>query len=422
MSSAIPSAAVVALLFCAAAIALSRFEIALVSLPLIVCVALAWQRRPTDNDASVITAELAGQTDDAKLRYDIRIDPPDHGDLAQLRIVILDNPIGEFTVDARGATVPGTVPIVHSGPQDLLGIHYRLIGEDAAFVSEPPAPITVRRTVSPSYSPVSSLPLPPVLHGLTGTHVSTRPGDGGEFRDIHPFTPGDRLRRIDWKATARRAQTPGELYVRRTTATADAAVLLVVDSRDDVGENIASWNQTSSALQGLSSMDVARTAASSLAAGYIKAGDRVGFQDLASSDRVIQHGGGSRHLSRVLRAIELTGPSGPVLHRVRAPLVVPGVLIYVFSTFLDDEAGRMAVLWRGAGHRVIAVDVLPTARAGRLPREQVLAHRIIMMERADRIRGLSGYGIDVLAWNDSDHDATRTAMLRTLSLPVAVRR
>ena len=46
----------------------------------------------------------------------------------------------------------------------------------------------------------------------------------------------DRLRRIDWKATARRGQNAGDLYVRRTAALADATVLIVLDSRDDVGE------------------------------------------------------------------------------------------------------------------------------------------------------------------------------------------
>lgn len=164
-------------------------------------------------------------------------------------------------------------------------------------------------------------------------------------------------------------------------------------------------------------MDIARTAASSLAAGYIRAGDRVGFQDLASSARMIQHGGGSRHLARLLRAVELTGPSGPPIYRVRPPVVVAGALIYVLSTFLDDEAGRMATLWRGAGHRVIAVDVLPAPRLARLPREQVLAHRIITMERDDRIRSLVQAGIDLIRWQDGVHGASRAAQLRTLSRP-----
>jgi uncharacterized protein (DUF58 family) len=431
LSGAIPAAAVVAVVFSAAGLVFSRVDIVLIALPLIVCVALAWERRPQADAPSSITAEVHGG--DGKeggqeagqhpgmLRYTIDIETPDAAESVQVRLATLSGAGSEYTItSATASAISGRVPIIHSGPQELLSAQYRLIGHDGAFFSSISRLFPVRRTVAPSFSPIDSLPLPPVLHGLTGTHNSSRPGDGGEFRDIHPFTPGDRLRRIDWKATARRAQTPGELYVRRTTATAEATVLLVVDSRDDVGENVASWStgswgNASSALRGETSMDIARSAASSIAAGYIRAGDRVGFQDLASSARVIQHGGGSRHLARVLRAIELTGPSGPPLYRVRAPMVVPGALIYVLSTFLDDEAGRMATLWRAAGHRVIAVDVLPPAKLNRLPKEEVLAHRIIMMERADRIRSLSSYGIEVFAWEHAGRSATLAAVLRTMS-------
>lgn len=429
LSGAIPAAAVVAVVFSAAGLVFSRVDIVLIALPLIACVALAWERRPQADAASSFAADVGGGTDDGEvgqetgmLRYTIDIQTPDAAEHVQLRLAVLSGPSSEYTITrSTAASITGRVPIIHSGPQELLNAQYRLIGHDAAFFSSVSQLHPVRRAIAPSFTPIESLPLPPVLHGLTGTHDSARPGDGGEFRDIHPFSPGDRLRRIDWKATARRAQTPGELYVRRTTATADATVLLVVDSRDDVGENVASWSNTSSALRGRTSMDIARNAASSIAAGYIKAGDRVGFQDLASSARVIQHGGGSRHLARVLRAIELTGPSGPPLHRVRAPLVVPGALIYVLSTFLDDEAGRMATLWRAAGHRVIAVDVLPLAKLNRLPKEEILAHRIIMMERADRIRSLASYGIDAFAWEQSDRSATRSAVLRTISRPGVAR-
>lgn len=418
LSGAIPAAAVVALLFCAAGLVFSRVDIVLVALPLIASVAIAWERRPRGNSTSSLHATLSGHPEEGMLRYDISVETAGTVEQVQLRLAVLDGPSSEYAL-ARAAAgrISGRVPIIHSGPQELLMAQYRLIGDDASFVSTVSLPFPVRRAVSPAFTPIDSLPLPPVLHGITGTHDSTRPGDGGEFRDIHPFAPGDRLRRIDWKATARRAQTPGELYVRRTTATADATVSLVIDSRDDVGENVASWNDATSALRGTTSMDIARSATSSLAAGYIRAGDRVGFQDLASSARVIQHGGGSRHLARVLRAIELTGPSGPPVRRVRAPLVVPGAMIYVLSTFLDDEAGRMATLWRAAGHRVIAVDVLPIGRLDRLPREEILAHRIIMMERADRIRALSAYGIDIFAWQDSNMTASRAARLRTLSRP-----
>ena len=203
----------------------------------------------------------------------------------------------------------GRVPLLHSGPQELVRVEYRFFGADAAALSLPQEPLVASRVVAPRRTAIRSLPLPRRLQGLTGSHESARAGDGGDFRDVHPFTAGDRLRRIDWKATARRGQNAGDLYVRRTAALADATVLIVLDSRDDVGEQVAEWSRNTAAAKGISALDVAREAASSIAAGYIQAGDRVGFQDLSSRSRMIAHAGGSRHLWRLLRAIEITQPS-----------------------------------------------------------------------------------------------------------------
>ncbi len=279
-------------------------------------------------------------------------------------------------------------------------LEYRLLGFDAARNSQPVGPVEVGAVIRPRHTAITSLPLPLRLTGLTGSHNSARPGDGGDFRDVHPFAPGDRLRRVDWKATARRGRFDGDLYVRRTAALADATVLIVLDSRDDVGERVAEWSMSAGVGKSAGSLDIAREAASSIAAGYIRAGDRVGFQDLASRARMVTAGGGGRHLSRLLRAIERTSPADVALQRRRAPIITPGALVYVLSTFLDDEAGRMAAMWRADGHRVIAVDVLPVADLSRTRSAQRIAHRIVMMERADRMRALRARGVEIVRWRD----------------------
>jgi uncharacterized protein (DUF58 family) len=225
------------------------------------------------------------------------------------------------------------------------------------------------------------------------------------------------MRRIDWKATARRGQNAADLYVRRTAALADATVLIVLDSRDDVGEQVAEWSRNSPADKGISALDVAREAASSIAAGYIQAGDRVGFQDLSSRDRMIAHAGGSRHLWRLLRAIEMTKPSVVPFSRQRPPIVPPGALVYVLSSLLDDQAVRLALRWRGNGHRVIAVDVLPGARFARSTRYERVAHRLVMMERDDRILTLQARGVELLRWPDEGSSLPRQARLQLLSRP-----
>ncbi|MCW2538307.1 MAG: hypothetical protein JWN95_32 [Frankiales bacterium] len=402
---------------------LSRLDIALLALPLIAASAWTWDRRPDRTQPSTVTVDLSGRPGQAELEFTLGLSVPDGVEGISLRVTKLGGEVQELLVSPhtmRGLT--SRVPLLHSGPQEVVRVEYRLLAADASVVSISDGPLNVDRVVTPAYTAIASLPLPHRLQGLTGTHDSARPGDGGDFRDIHPFTAGDRLRRIDWKATARRGRFAGDLYVRRTAATADATVLIVIDSRDDVGEQVSEWSSNSATMKGTGSLDLAREAASSIAAGYIKVGDRVGFQDLASENRMIAHGGGSQHLWRLLRAIELTRPSGTRTHRQRPPVVVSGALIYVLSSFLDEEAGRMAALWRGNGHRVIAVDVLPTALFGRTTRYDRLAHRILMMERRDRVRSLEAQGVEIVRWQDDGESAPREARLRLLSRPVRGRR
>ncbi|MEK8229022.1 DUF58 domain-containing protein [Oerskovia sp. M15] len=146
------------------------------------------------------------------------------------------------------------------------------------------------------------LPLPHQLDGLTGPHTTRRLGDGTELRDIHPFAPGDRLRRIDWRATARRSPRLETLYVRRTHATAEATVVLVLDSRDEVGPDVTTWEERPAAHAPGDLLDIARDAAASVAQTTLDGGDRVGLEDLGRVRRPVPRrresvscGGSSTH-------------------------------------------------------------------------------------------------------------------------------
>ena len=89
-----------------------------------------------------------------------------------------------------------------------------------------------------------------------------------------------------------------------------------------------------------------------------------------------------------------------------------GALVVVLSTFLDDEAARVATLWRGGGHRVIAVDVLPPPAFEGLDERRGLAARLVLLERADRIRRLVAAGVEPLRWAAGDRDAVLRELLR----------
>jgi uncharacterized protein (DUF58 family) len=394
---------------------LSRVDLTLFALPLIAVVLCTRGALPEPEDTTTATVALA-ETPSGEHRFTATIEPPAGVAMIAIRCTALGSDAQEVVVASAHAELAGHVPaLTRSGPHELVRVEYRLLGPDAATFSLPSDPLVAGRVVAPTPVRIQSLPLPTRLHGLTGSHRSARAGDGGDFRDIHPFTSGDRLRRIDWKATARHAQITGELYVRRTDALADATVLIVLDSRDDIYEQITQ-HDNEPVKTATSSLETAREAATSIAAAYIGAGDRVGFHDLASRRRVIPVGSGGRHLSRLQRVIETTTPASERYRHHRPPIVPPGALVYLLSSLLDEQPINLALHWHARGHRVITVDVLPTADIAQASRYERAAHRIVMMERDDRIRRLRGRGIDLLRWSE-DHGLPRHVRLQLLSQP-----
>jgi hypothetical protein len=93
-------------------------------------------------------------------------------------------------------------------------------------------------------------------------------------------------------------------------------------------------------------------------------------------------------------------------------VVPPGSIVFVLSTFVDGVAARLATSWRAAGHAVVAVDVLPVPEATRLTREQRIALRTLLAERADILTELDHAGIEVVPWSSGADAAMRLAARR----------
>jgi len=424
-------AIVVGFLTAAAGIVSGHPDVVVMGLPLLALAAWAWDRRPramageqaTDAAAAApvhyeLTADRAAR--EHTLGYRVRLETAPGVEAVQLRVLELGVRPRLHVLAAspkRPIDVRGRVPAPHSGPQRIVTADWRLVAAGAALLTDVSAPIGVDRTIEPAFVPITALPLPARLTGLTGSHDSSRPGDGGDFHDIDRFRPGDRLRRIDWKATARLARDPGELYVRRTRAQADATIFVIVDSADDLGESVDTWELFDPVRSGTTSLDIARSAASAIAAGYLHRGDRVALADLAVPGRVARPGAGTRHLDRVLRAIAATQPVGAARVTRRPPLVTPGAGVFLLSTFLDDHPMSAALQFAAAGHRVVAVDVLPPGRTDELTTARRIAHRLVMMDRENRMAALRRGGVDVLVWGLERGDPERDARLLALARP-----
>ncbi|MDM7854919.1 DUF58 domain-containing protein [Cellulomonas alba] len=380
-----------------------RPDVAVLGAAPIVSATWAWARRPVGS-VLVDAGEAGPEVPSGTLETSLWIDGPPGTVAALVSLRRRAREVSEVLVATPTGhrSLPLRVVTVRTGPQEVATLDAQGLGGGLGSISAPSEPRTRAALVLPTTRPLDDLPLPPRLRGLTGSHDSRRPGEGGSLRDVHPFAPGDRLRRIDWRVTAKRAPDLHELYVRREHALAEAVVMLIVDSRDDVGPDPRTWRGSlQPRAQDATSLDLARQAATSVAQAYLSMGDRVGLDDLGARRRALTPGGGRRQLDRVRHALALTKPEGEPLARVRPPQLPSGALVMVFSTFLDDGAAQAAVQWRRSGHRVVAVDALPTLRTRGFDDRERLALRLVRIAREDRLAGLQDHDVELVHWRDA---------------------
>jgi uncharacterized protein (DUF58 family) len=386
-----------AVLVLAVGLASGRPDVALLGLPIAASAAVTLRRPQGTATASVqVTAE------DEEVVVQVQVDGVTGADLVVLTASAYQEPPTTVVVSpARATALTARLPILHSGPQEVVRVGGQVLAAGGDLV-HPLDPRVARTTIAPAMERLTALLLPHRLTGRPGGHPARRLGDGLDFRDLAPFAPGDRLRRIDWRATARSPHQESELIVRRMDASAEAAAVIALDSRDDVGSVIAEWGSDRPGRKGVASLDIARPAIAAIAATYLEAGDRVAFHDLVRAGGSARSGGGRRKLEQIRAVVNqsVPRPGGSL----RSPVLPSGAVVYLVSTFLDDDVAALAVLWRNAGHRVVAIDVLPEPSLRGAGEEHRLAHRILQLERSARLDRLRRVDVTVVGWRGGDRD------------------
>ena len=112
-------------------------------------------------------------------------------------------------------------------------------------------------------------------------------GEGIEFADIRPFAPGDRVRRVNWRASARRER----LYVNESHPERASDVILFLDSFAEARGS------------GEGTIDQAVRAASSLADAYLERRNRVGLVSFGGILRWLPPEMGMRQQYRIVDAL-----------------------------------------------------------------------------------------------------------------------
>lgn len=253
-----------------------------------------------------------------------------------------DERIVAVSLSARrfGATRPGEVAV---RARDRYGLR---VWEGRHGTGRPlyvyPAAEALRRLVAPreARAALGSEPQP------------RRRGDGLEFADTRPYVPGDRLRTVNWRATARF----GELVVDVRTPERNADVLLFVDSFAEIHDGTSG------------TLELAVRAATSLAEAYLSRRDRVGLVGFGGILRWLEPGGGPVQRYRIVEAMLETrvdfSYAWKGVDSIPARALRAGALVIAITPLVDERSVAALLDLRRRGHDLAVIEIDPDPLLG----------------------------------------------------------
>ena len=243
--------------------------------------------------------------------------------------------------------------------------------------------------VYPREEAVRNLLRPVETQVFTGNHVARQKGEGIEFADLRPFVPGDRVRHVNWRASARRH----ELWVNEHHPERNADVVIFLDAFAEArrGE--------------LTTLDPAVRAAASLVARYLAQKDRVGFVSFGGLLNWLLPSTGVRQLYRIVEAMLDTQIVLSYAWRgvdvIPPRTLPPHALVIALTPLLDDRSARALLDIRGRGFDLVVVEVSPQSYLPD-PRGELdlLADRVWQLRR-EAVRGhFERAGVPVAVWGN----------------------
>lgn len=250
---------------------------------------------------------------------------------------------------------------------------------------------TIPLRVYPRPEHVRALLEPLETQAYAGDRVSRGRGEGIEFADIRPFASGDRLRRINWRASARR----GDLQVNDNHPERNSDVIVFLDTFAEVRR------------EGRGTIDLAVRAAASLVEQFLRRKDRVGLVGFGGFLTWLLPAAGSVQLYRILDSliqtdIVLTYAAKGV--DVLPPRTLPPkALVLALTPLLDARSARMLLDLRARGYDLVVIEVspLPFVEPGGEPLRR-LAHRIWELSREALRARYAAAGVPVIEWRDGE--------------------
>jgi len=230
---------------------------------------------------------------------------------------------------------------------------------------------------------------PVETQAFSGNQVARSRGEGIEFADLRPFTPGDRVRRVNWRATARR----GVPWVNEAHPERNSDVVIFLDTfaearRADTG-----------------TLDLGVRAAAALAAHYLKEKDRVGLVSFGGVLNWLTVSGGTTQLYRIVDSLldaEIAlSYAWKDLEVLPARTLPPRALVIALSPLLDERAvgALLDLRARGFDLAVLELSPFPFVEEGPSETEQ-LAYRLWRLRREGLRTRYAARGVAIAEWTE----------------------
>jgi uncharacterized protein (DUF58 family) len=380
-----------------AAVALGRPELAVLAAPfaLVAAVGLPLAREPSMRCWSSVSVERTVEGGTVQVELDLRAEAAIHH--AEVALLL-----------PRGAVVEDGVnpALIRIGSGDTVELSWRIrlehwgafmLGEAAVRSRDPLGLFVYEQRVGrqdpvkvyPAGDRLRSLLRPLATQPTAGNQVARERGDGIEFADLREFVPGDRPRRINWRATAR----TGELWVNDLHPERNTDVVIFLDTfvearREDSG-----------------TLDLAVRAAATLAERYLAHRDRVGLVVFGGLLNWLTPASGIVQRYRIVDALLDTeimlSYAWKDIDIVPRRTLPPQALVVALSPLLDERALEALADLRRRGFDVAVIEIspVPFAASGDV---DPLVDRLWSLRRAARRTAFHSLGMPVVEWREAE--------------------
>ncbi len=257
--------------------------------------------------------------------------------------------------------------------------------------------------VYPRAELLNELLAPLETQAFAGNQVARTKGSGIEFADIRAFTHGDPVRRVNWRASARR----GELLVNESHPERNTDVIVFLDTFTEAARG---------SLEG--TLELAVRAAASLAAQYLERRDRVGLISFGGVLNWLLPGSGAVQRLRIVDALLDTeivlNYAWKGIDVIPARTLPPKALVVALTPLLDERAVTTLLDLRGRGFDLAVVEVSPvpfTPSAKGAAEE--LAHRLWLLRREELRAQYRRAGVPIVEWREGAPLAAAFEEVRT---------